>query len=70
MGKVRTNIRIEERYVRAIMDRYGVETKTEAVELALRHLAGHPMSREEAMAMEGALAIGEPPPDAPPVVPG
>jgi Arc/MetJ family transcription regulator len=70
MGKVRTNIRIEERYVRAIMDRYGVETKTEAVELALRHLAGHPMSREEAMAMEGAHAIGEPPPDAPPGVPG
>jgi Arc/MetJ family transcription regulator len=70
MGKIRTNIRIEERYVRAIMDRYGVETKTEAVELALRHLAGHPMSREEAMAMEGAHAIGEPPPDAAPVVPG
>jgi Arc/MetJ family transcription regulator len=70
MAKLRTNIRIEERYVRTIMERYGVETKTEAVELALRHLAGHPMDREEALGMEGAYAIGEPPPDAPPVVLG
>jgi len=30
------------------MDRFGVHTKTEAVDLALRHLAGQPMSREEA----------------------
>jgi Arc/MetJ family transcription regulator len=45
------------------MDRYGLRTKTEAVELALRHLAGQPMSREEALAMRGAHAIGEPPAD-------
>jgi Arc/MetJ family transcription regulator len=32
------------------MDRYGVRTKTEAVDLALRHLAGQPMTREEALA--------------------
>lgn len=36
--------------VRTIMDRYGVRTKTEAVDLALRHLAGQPMTREEALA--------------------
>ena len=63
MGKVRTNIEIDDTYVQAIMDRYGVRTKTEAVDLALRHLAGQPMTREEALAMEGAHAIGEPPPE-------
>lgn len=57
MSKVRTNIEIEDVYVRAIMDRYGVHTKTEAVELALRHLAGQPMGRDEALAMPGAHAI-------------
>jgi Arc/MetJ family transcription regulator len=48
------------------MDRYGLHTMTEAVELALRHLAGQPMSREEALAMRGAHAIDEPPADIPP----
>ena len=66
MPKVRTNIELEDVYVRAIMDRYGVHTKTEAVELALRHLAGQPMTREQALAMRGAHAIGEVPADAGP----
>jgi Arc/MetJ family transcription regulator len=66
MTRVRTNIEIEDTYLRAVMDRYGVHTKTEAVDLALRHLAGQPMSREEALAMEGAQAIGAVPPDAAP----
>ena len=61
MTKVRTNIEIEDSYVEAVMDRYGVRTKTEAVDLALRHLAGQPMTREEALAMRGAKAIGETP---------
>jgi Arc/MetJ family transcription regulator len=63
MAKVRTNIEIEETYLRTVMDRYGLRTKTEAVELALRHLAGQPMSRQEALAMRGAHAIDEPPAD-------
>lgn len=63
MSRVRTNIEIEEAYVRAIMERYGVRTKTEAVALALRHLAGQPMTREEALAMRGAHAIEEIPAD-------
>lgn len=63
MGRVRTNIELEETYVRAIMDRFGVHTKTEAVDLALRHLAGQPMTHEEALAMRGARAIAEPPSD-------
>ena len=60
MGRVRTNIEIEDTYLQVVMDRYGLRTKTEAVELALRHLAGQPMTREEALAMRGAHAIDEP----------
>jgi Arc/MetJ family transcription regulator len=67
MARVRTNIEIDDDYVRAIMDRYGVHTKTEAVDLALRHLAGQPMTRAEALAMRGARAIGDLPEDAAPV---
>jgi Arc/MetJ family transcription regulator len=63
MSTVRTNIEIEDIYVQAIMDRYGVRTKTAAVDLALRHLAGQPMTREEALAMQGANAIAEAPTD-------
>ena len=66
MSRVRTNIEIEDTYVRAIMDRYDVRTKTAAVDLALRHLAGQPMSREEALAMQGAHAIADPPVDGSP----
>lgn len=66
MAKARTNIEIDDGYVQTIMDRYGVRTKTDAVDLALRHLAGQPMTREEALAMRGAGAILEPPADASP----
>lgn len=66
MARVRTNIVIEDDYVVAIMRRHAVTTKTEAVDLALRHLAGDPMSREEALAMRGAHAIDEVPEDRPP----
>jgi Arc/MetJ family transcription regulator len=66
MSRVRTNIEIEDVYVKAIMDRYGVHTKTEAVELALRHLAGQPMTREEALSMRGARALSEIPVDVAP----
>ncbi len=66
MGATRTNIEIEDTYVRTIMERYGVRTKTAAVDLALRHLAGQPMTREEALAMQGADAIAELPADTPP----
>jgi Arc/MetJ family transcription regulator len=63
MARKRTNIEIEETYIQTVMDRYSLRTMTEAVDLALRHLAGQPMSREEALAMRGAHAIGEPPAD-------
>jgi Arc/MetJ family transcription regulator len=66
MPRSRTNIEIDDAAVERIMDRYGVRTKTAAVDLALRHLAGQPMTRDEARAMRGAHAIGEPPADLPP----
>jgi Arc/MetJ family transcription regulator len=59
----RTNIELDERRVRAIMRRYELRTKKEAVDLALRYLSGQPMSREEALAMRGAKAIEEIPQD-------
>jgi Arc/MetJ family transcription regulator len=69
MSRTRTNIEIEDDYVRIIMARYRARTKTEAVDLALRHLAGQPMTREEALSMEGARAIGPVPADAGPRAP-
>ena len=64
MSRIRTNIEIEDTYLRAVMDRYHVHTKTEAVDLALRHLAGRPMTRDEALAMRGTHSIGELPDEA------
>jgi len=64
MSRVRTNIEIEDDYLRVVMARYGVHTKTEAVDLALRHLAGQPMTRDEALAMRGAHAMLQIPDDA------
>lgn len=63
MAKTRTNIEIENQYLETIMDRFGVRTKTEAVDLALRHLAGQPMTRDEALAMRGSKAIDKVPVD-------
>jgi Arc/MetJ family transcription regulator len=57
----RTNIELDETLVRRIMKRYRLRTKKEAVDLALRHLAFQPMTREEALAQEGANAIDEVP---------
>jgi hypothetical protein len=56
-------------YVEAIMDRYGIRTTTEAVDLALRHLACQPMTREEALAMRGAHVIDHVPADVAPIRP-
>jgi len=66
MAKVRTNIEIEDDYIQAIMRRYHLGTKTEVVDLALRRLAGEPMTRDEALAMRGSRSIGEVPDDQPP----
>lgn len=63
MTRSRTNIELDDGDVEAVMARYGLTTKTAAVALALRHLAGQPMTRDEALAMEGAHAIGDLPPE-------
>lgn len=66
MTRLRTNIEIEDELVQVVMTRYAVRTKTEAVDLALRHLAGQPMSRDEALSMRGARAMGDVPKDSAP----
>ncbi len=40
------------------MDRFSLRTKTEAVDLALRHLWGKPMTPEEALAIDHARIAG------------
>jgi Arc/MetJ family transcription regulator len=62
-GRVRTYIELDEACLRTVMDRYGVRTKTEAVDLALNDLAGLPLTAEEALAMRGPGLIGEIPRD-------
>lgn len=52
--RTRTNIEIDDDHVRVIMRRYGLHTKTDAVALALRTLAGRLMTRDEALAMRGS----------------
>jgi Arc/MetJ family transcription regulator len=55
----RTNIEIDDRLVDRAMSLYRLSSKREAVDLALRRLVGEPMSREEALGMEGAGWAGD-----------
>jgi Arc/MetJ family transcription regulator len=55
----RTNIDIDDDLIERVMRRYRLPSKRAAVELALRRLAGEPMSREEALAMEGSGWSGD-----------
>ena len=59
----RTNIDIDDELVEIVMVRYQLKTKREAVDYALRHLAGQPMSREEMIAMAGTMPDFEIPED-------
>ncbi|MDZ7789244.1 MAG: type II toxin-antitoxin system VapB family antitoxin [Xanthomonadales bacterium] len=63
MSRTRTNIRLPDDKIAIIMQRYGLKTKSEAVEMALNHLVGVPMTREEALAMRGRHAIESVPED-------
>jgi Arc/MetJ family transcription regulator len=49
----RTNVDIDEDACRAVMARYRLATKREAINLALRRAAVEPMTLEEAHAMAG-----------------
>ena len=55
----RTNIEIDDKLVERVMRRYRLPSKRAAVDLALRRLAGEPMSREEALDMEGSGWAGD-----------
>ena len=55
----RTNIDIDDQLIDRVMRRYRLPSKRAAVELALRRLAGEPMSRDEALAMEGTGWSGD-----------
>lgn len=55
----RTNIDIDDELLSRVMERYRLSTKREAVDFALRRLAVEPMSREEALAMEGTGWYGD-----------
>ncbi|MCY3863626.1 MAG: type II toxin-antitoxin system VapB family antitoxin [bacterium] len=50
----RTNIDIDDEVCELVMRQYGLRTKREAVNLALRMAAIEPMSLEEARAMRGS----------------
>ncbi|MBW3604637.1 MAG: type II toxin-antitoxin system VapB family antitoxin [Actinobacteria bacterium] len=50
----RTNIDLDDDACRAVMQRYGLTTKRDAVNFALRALAAEPLDLEEARSMRGA----------------
>ena len=50
----RTNIDVDEAACRAVMNRYGLATKREAVNFALRTLAAEPLTVSEARRLRGS----------------
>ena len=51
---VRTNVDVDDEACAAVMKRYRLATKRDAVNFALRSLASEPFSLEEALRMRGA----------------
>lgn len=49
----RTNIDIDDELCQQVMDRFHLSTKREAVNLALRHLAGEPLGLQDARSLRG-----------------
>ena len=50
----RTNIDIDDQVIRRVQAAYGLRTKREAVDFALRRLLVEPFTRQEALAAEGS----------------
>ncbi len=50
----RTNIEIDDALVAAAQRMYRLDSKRSAVDLALRRLVGEPLSRDEALALQGS----------------
>lgn len=61
MGYVRTNIELDEVALSTVMERFDLKTKREAVNMALRHVAGHPMTPEEILDVLGTGVFGNVP---------
>jgi Arc/MetJ family transcription regulator len=59
VAMTRTNIEIDDRLVERAMRHYRLASKREAVDLALRRLVGEPLTRKEALAMEGSGWSGD-----------
>ena len=55
----RTNIVIDDELMRRVLETYGLRTKREAVDFALRRLLVDPMDRDEALSMRGAGWAGD-----------
>ena len=51
----RTSIHLDEELVQRVMVRYKLSTKREAVDYALRHLAGEPLTRGQAADLLGSI---------------
>jgi Arc/MetJ family transcription regulator len=49
----RTNIDLDDELISEVMRRFGVSTKKEAVDLALRRLVGVPLTSEFLLGLEG-----------------
>lgn len=62
----RTNIDIDDALIELAMRRYGVHTKTEAVDRALREVAFTPMTTAEILALHGGHFVDDAPADQPP----
>jgi Arc/MetJ family transcription regulator len=55
----RTNIEVDDLLVNRAMRLYRLDSKREAVDLALRRLVGEPMGCDEAVALEGRGWAGD-----------
>jgi len=55
----RTNIDVDDQLVAEVMRRYGLRTKREAVDLALRRLVGVPLTREFLRSLKGVGWAGD-----------
>lgn len=55
----RTNIEIDDELVAEVMRRYNLKTKREAVDLALRRLAGPKVTTEDILALRGIGWVGD-----------
>ena len=55
----RTNIEIDDELIERVMRRHGFRSRRETVDRALRRLDVVPMTRQEALAMEGVGWEGE-----------